>query len=190
MTPKKRKIIIIIASAVLVCALAAAAFFIMLDKGVFSKGAPDASDETTHADEEVVYDDDGSVKSRVYYKDGEYDGRTDYYSKDGIDYEMRYNSAGEEIASRKTEHNALGSVTVDQKRENGEITELSEYTYYDDMTTLKKLVTKTYDADGSESAEKLFYDEGGTVVRRVKYENGESISDETYAPDASGANDE
>ena len=33
-------------------------------------------------------------------------------------------------------------------------------------------------------------DEGGTVVRRVKYENCESISDETYAPDASVADDE
>ena len=127
------------------CALAAAAFFIMLDKGAFSKGAPDASDEATHADEEVVYDDDGSVKSRVYYKDGEYDGRTDYYSKDGIDYEMRYNSAGEEIASRKTEHNALGSVTVDQKRENGEITDFTMRCQQSKLTTVRALQSIGYE---------------------------------------------
>ena len=73
----------------------------------------------------------------------------------------------------------MGSVTFDQKRENGEITEIKEYTYYEDMTTVKKIVTKTYDGGSNETAEKLYYSESGSVIRRSEFYNGE-LTREVY----------
>ena len=184
MTLKNQKILIITASVILVLALAATAVLVMAECGVFDKEEKtEGGDGVVHEPEEIVYDDDGNIKSRIYYENNQYSGRTDYYSKDKTDYEMTYDRDGNEIASRKTEHNAMGSVTLDQKRENGEITEIKEYTYYENMTTVKKIVTKTYDEGSNETAEKLYYSESGSVTRRSEFYNGE-LTGEVYYDEA------
>lgn len=181
MTLKSQKILIIAASVILVLAIAATAVLVMLELGVFEeKNSPGATEGTVHQPEEIIYDENGNIRSRIFYENNEYNGRIDYYSKDKTDYEMTYDRDGNEIASRKTEHNAVGSMTFDQKRINGDIVEIKEYTYYEDMTTVKKIVTKTYDEGSNETAEKLYYSESGSVTRRSEFYNGELTRDVYY----------
>lgn len=185
MSNKTRNILITVAVVLIVLAAAGIAAALLMGRSSAGEAENSTSADTTHAAEEYMYNSDGSVSSIMYYDNNKYNGRKDYYTdtKTRTDYVMTYDAEGTETVSEKTEHNAVGSMTFYQKREMGVIVQTVEYDYYDDMKTLKKKTTKDFDAEGAETAEKLYYFENGKVSQRCEYTNGELTLQQFYDED-------
>ena len=140
------------------------------------------TDETSgiqHEDVEYIYDNNGNVKSEIYYKDNKYVGRKDFFSEKNKQYVTELDNEGNEVFSSVTELNAAGSISLITKYENKELTETVEYVYYDDMRTLRKKTTKTFEGD-NEYAEKVLYSEDGQKIQVSKYENGALIEETLF----------
>ena len=146
-----------------------------------SNGENKESIETQHSEIEYVYDDEGNIKSEVYYKNDKYNGQTDYYlSKDKkTHYEMVYDKDNKEIGSTVTKYNSLGTIISIQTKELGDVVSLTEYDYYDDLATPKIKTEKTYE-NGSENAVKTYFSEDGHKTRVMEYKDGELVSDTYY----------
>lgn len=181
MNTKTQKILVAVAAVLILAAIAAV---IVLAVGTFSaEGSENGekSAETLHPAEETFYNSDGSVNRIVYYKDDVYNGQTDYYSEDNKDYVIYYDKDKNNVANELTEKNGQGKTVMHKKSENKKTVLLEEYVYADDMVTLKKYTKKTYDENGTENAEKLYYaDDGATVIQRITYVDGEEKTNESF----------
>ena len=173
---RKTQTLLIITAIVLIAAAAAAILFFVIDP--FSgKGK-----ERLHQPEETYYNEDGTVNRIMYYNDkDEYQGQTDFYTDGLTDYVMFYGADGEPTGSEVTKKNVAGKIASFTRRDGTRLVEEDEYVYADDFETLKKVTKKSYDAEGKETAEKLFYAEDGvTVTERFTYFEGEETSHETF----------
>ena len=177
---KKTKSILLIISAILVATGIALLIYAAVSSAG-NGGGDDTAAETQHAEIEYNYDNEGNISSEIYYKNDKYNGQTDYYlsSDKRTYYEIRYDADSKEIGSTVTKYNSLGTIISIQKKELGEITSLTEYDYYDDLTTPKIKVEKTY-ADGVENAVKTYFAEDGQKTRVCEYIDSELKSDIYY----------
>lgn len=180
MSTKMQKLLIAAATVLLVLA---AASLVLLMTNPFSKDetGKDSPADTVHEPEEYFYNEDGTLNRIVYYENDEYNGQKDFYSEGKKDYVIYYDKNGENCANELTVKNDAGKTVSYKKSENGKTLVLEEYDYADDSVTLKKYTKKTYDENGAESAEKLYYaDDGITVTERVTFLDGEELTRETF----------
>lgn len=176
----KTKTVLLIISAILV----ATGIALLIYAAVSSSGnggGDDTAAETQHAEIEYRYDDEGNISSEIYYKNDKYNGQTDYYlsSDKKTYYAIVYDKDSKEIGSTVTKYNSLGTIVSVQVKELGEVVSLTEYDYYDDLTTPKIKVEKTYE-DGVENAVKTYFAEDGQKTRVCEYKDGELVSDTNY----------
>lgn len=141
--------------------------------------------EKQHDDVEYVYDENGDLRSEIYYKDNVYDGRKDYYNADGDEYVTVFDKDDNEIFSSKAEYNAADRLSKVTSYENHALKETVEYTYADDLRTLTKKTVKTYVGE-DEYAEKTYYNEEGKAAKVIKYFNGELTEEIVYDEDYVG----
>ena len=171
-------------SLLIVAAILFAAGIGVLIFAAVSSFAPDPDGdtvETRHAETEYIYDDEGNIKSEIYYKNDKYNGQTDYYlsSDKKTYYVISYDKDNKEIGSTVTKYNSLGTIVSVQVKEMGDVVSLTEYDYYDDLTTPKIKTEKTY-ADGVENAVKTYFAEDGNKTRVMEYKDGDLVSDTYY----------
>lgn len=132
-----------------------------------------------HDDIERFYDDEGNLKSEVYYKDNVYNGQTDYYKGQRAYYSTTFDKDNNEIASTVTETNAAGSITKITSYEGGTLVELVEYDYYEDLRTVAKKTVKTYEGE-DEHAEKIYFAEAGYKTHVITFLNGNIVTETLY----------
>lgn len=178
---KTVKTVLLIVAVVLIIGGIGAAVYALIpapEKDGSDKGEGVTTTEVIHDDIEYVYNEDGSLKSEIYYKDNKYNGQKDYYKGEKDEYITVFNADGEEISSSVSKFNGAGSLVSVTTYEGGKIAELSEYDYYDDLRTLAKKTVKTYEGE-DELAEKTYYSEAGKKTRTCKYLNG-TLTEEIY----------
>ena len=144
-----------------------------------------AETELVHDNVEYVYDENGDLKSEIFYDNDVYMGRKDYFNSDGVSYVTEFDKDDNEIFSSMTETNIVGSITKTTSYENHTLKETVEYVYGDDLRTLQKKTVKTYTGE-DEYAEKIYYNEEGKAARVCKYLNGELTEEIIYDEDYQG----
>ena len=176
---KSTRVFLIVIAAILFAA--GIGVLIFADVSSFAPASDGDTVETRHAETEYIYDDEGNIKSEIYYKNDKYNGQTDYYLSNDkkTHYVIRYDKDNKEIGSTVTKYNSLGTIISIQEKELGEVTSLCEYDYYDDLTTPKIKTEKTY-ADGVENAVKTYFAEDGHKTRVMEYKDGDLVSDTYY----------
>lgn len=180
MTKITKIILLVIAVLLIVGGIAAAVFVLVSDNGA-DNNDDSVADETTvrlHDDVEYIYNENGDVKSEIYYKDDVYIGRKDFFKSGKYEYVTVLDADSNETYSSITELNLAGSISLVTVYENKELSKTVEYVYYDDMRTLAKKTTKTFDGD-DEFAEKIYYSESGVKTRVCRFENG-TVTEDTY----------
>lgn len=188
MSAKLQRILIIAASLLLIAAVVGLAFYFVSDRDTEKTEEPASTtaayttEEIIHDDEEYRYNEDGTLKSIVYYKDNKFNGQIDYFSdKDrNIDYVMTYGADNKEVCREITEKNSEDSPILYRKKVNDEVVQSIEYDYASDGITLKKKTTKNFADDGTESAEKLYFYENGKVSQKCEYTDGVLTSEIFY----------
>lgn len=177
---KTVKLLLLILACVLILGGIGAAVFALITapekESTDNDGA--TTTEVIHDDIEYIYNEDGTVKSEIYYKDNKYNGQKDYYKGEKDEYITIYNADGEITESSVSKFNGAGSLTSVTTYKSGKIYESTEYDYYDDLRTLAKKTVKTYEGE-DELAEKTYYNENGKKTRTCKYLNG-SLTEEIY----------
>lgn len=176
----KKLIGIIIASALIAGGIAGSVYALIADN---KKEEPVADSSVTteiqHDDVEYIYDENGDLKSEIYYKNNVYDGRKDYFNVDGDEYVTIFDKDRNEIFSSLSEYNAADRLSKVTSYENHALKEIVEYTYAEDLRTLTKKTVKTYVGE-DEYAEKTYYNEEGKAAKVLKYLNGELTEEIVY----------
>ena len=178
---------IAVAAVLILGGIAGAVYALVADRSDAADEAVEGSvtTEIIHDDVEYRYDENGDLKSEIYYKDNVYDGRKDYYNADGIEYVTVFDKDGNETFSSKAEYNAAGCLSTMVSYENHVLKEDVKYVYGDDLRTLEKKTVKTYEGE-DEYAEKTYYNEEGKKARVCKYLNGELTEEIVYDEDYVG----
>lgn len=177
---KGTKITLLILAALLIAAGIGAAIFAIATESDKAGNADPDSNETTklHDDVEYVYDEKGNIKSERYYKDNEYIGQRDYYTTENAEYITVFDKDGREVESSIIEFNARASITKKTTYKFHLLSEVAEYEYYHDLTTVAKRTVKTYVGDDV-YAEKTYFSENAKKTRHCTFLNDEMIED-TY----------
>ena len=175
---KGTKITLLILAAILICAgIGAAIFAIATESHKKQDGGADTGETTAlHDDVEYVYDEEGNIKSERYYKNNEYIGQRDYYITDTAEYVTVFDKDGREIESSVTEFNARASITKITTYKYHLLSEVTEYDYYSDLTTVAKRTVKTYVGDDV-YAEKTYFSENAKKTRQCTFLNDEMTED-------------
>ncbi len=179
---KTTKAIVLTIAVIFIVAGIGAGIFAVIMGSKDSSGDDVAGPVTTvtlHDDVEYVYDENGELKSELFYKDNVYIGKTDYYTGEKTRYATSFDADGNETASTSTEFNGAGSVVLITSYENHKLIETVEYDYHYDMRTPAKKTVKTYSGE-DEYAEKTYYSEDGKKTRICKYLNGELTEETLY----------
>lgn len=184
MTKSTRNILIVIAALLIAAGIGGMVFALTAGIGNDAPEVPDETHETTrpeiiHEDVEYVYDDDGNLKSEVFYKDNVYNGQRDYYRNEDGEYITEFDKDKKEIMSSVAKHDALGNISTVTTYKEGKLYETVEYDYHGDFVTPAKKTVKTYEGD-RELAEKTYYSEEGKKTQVCKYENGKLVSEVFY----------
>ena len=177
---KASKITLLVVSALLILGGITAAIFAIATESKKDK-SPDADNtETTVAQDsvDIVYNDDGNVKSERYYENNVFIGQRDYHYTDTAMYTMEFDRNGNEVASSVTEFNIVGSISKVTSYKFRLLSEETEYDYYDDLRTPEKKTVKSY-VGNDVYAEKTYFAENGKKTRNCKFLNDKLI-EETY----------
>jgi len=137
------------------------------DDGTFDTNAKDITVEYT-------YNDDGTLKSEKFYKNGAYYGIRDYYYADGADHTILFNAAGERIGETMTTYNATNGISEIIEYSYGKLVKSIEYSYYNTGEPLKKL-TKSF-KEGESFAEKVYYSLEGKKTELIQYKNDVEVA--------------
>ena len=184
---KSIRIILIIAVVLLVAGAGVCAILLFSDKAnnTNTPVQTETSLETQHENTEYQYNEDGQISKIIYYDNDVLQGSTDYVYTDDYTCIIHFDKNNEQTGYEQTNYNVLKNPTKYIEKKLGELVTSIEYDYYTDQSTLQKKTTKTY-KDGTESAEKEYYDEAGKMTRKCTYADGNLTSDITYTYDANG----
>lgn len=186
---KKNTLILLGIVAVLLIAAAVICIVIFLQQSdIQPEDLPpetEASTETQHGNTEYRYNEDGQISKILYYENDVLQGSTDYVYTDDYTCIIHFDKDNEQTGYEQTDYNALKNPVKYIKKEAGELVTSTEYDYFEDLSTLRKKITKTY-KDGIEYAEKEYYDEAGKMTRKCTYEDDSLTGDITYTYDANG----
>lgn len=198
---KAEKYMIGAAIALLIIAFVGVVYVILDSAGVFENiGKPDETTvpETTiptavveHDDVEEFFNEDGTPKKVVYYKDNVYNGSIDYVYQGATVYEVHFDAEDKLVKSIKKTVNEVGSIIYESHSDAEKILNEVEITYYEDLVTVWKKLTTDHSGEKDISTKELFSKDGllteksvfeeDVEISRIEYkydENGQVISEE------------